>query len=264
MPIPFRRAAGIILSARCIVLALAMLLVGGSHARATDVVVLTAGAFKPVLLDVASAFQARTGNTLAISNDTAGGVTARIARGEEIDLVIAPTATMDTLVAQGKLVAGTATPVGRSGIGVVVKQGTTPPDISTVEAFKRAMLATPSLAYIDPGTGGSSGIYLAKLFQQMGVGASAQRRVVLVPGGLVASRVNNGEAAIGLQQISELRAVRDVLFVGPLPAEIQHYTVYAGGIPSAARRPAAGQALLAYLRSDATVQALTARGLERP
>jgi ABC-type molybdate transport system substrate-binding protein len=80
---------------------------------------------------------------------------------------------------------------------------------------------------------------------------------------LVASRVDDGEAAIGLQQTSELRAVSDVTFAGPLPDEIPSDTVYAG-IPTAARRPAVGRALLAYLRGDAAERTLTARGLERP
>jgi molybdate transport system substrate-binding protein len=76
--------------------------------------------------------------------------------------------------------------------------------------------------------------------------------------------VLNGEAAMALQPISELKAVHDVLFVGPLPAEVQTYTIYGGAIPAKARRPAAGKALLAYLRTEAAGKALVARGLERP
>jgi molybdate transport system substrate-binding protein len=232
--------------------------------EAAEISVLTAGAFKPALLALARSYEADTHDTLAISNDTAGGVTARIVRGEEADLIILPTGALASLAAQGKVVADTVTPVAKSGIGVVIKAGTPPPDISSVEAFKQALLATSSLAYIDPASGGSSGIYLTKLFDKLGIAAAIKNKAVLVPGGLVGSRVDDGEAVLGLQQISELREVRGLTFVGPLPAEIQNYTVYAAAIPTAARRPKAGRALLTFLRSEAASQALAARGLEQP
>jgi molybdate transport system substrate-binding protein len=242
-----------------------MLLLGAAlPAAAADIIVLTAGAYKPVLLDLAPAFEATSHNTVVISNDTAGGVTARVVRGEEIDLVVLPAAAIDGLAGQGRIVADSVVPVAKSGIGVVVKEGQPLPDISTVEAFKRTMLAAPSFAYIDPASGGSSGIYLAQLFDKLGIGEALRRTAVLVPGGLVGSRVDNGEAALGLQQMSELRAVHGVTVVGPLPAEIQNYTVYAAGIPTVARRPAAARALLEQLRGEAAVKALTARGLELP
>jgi molybdate transport system substrate-binding protein len=255
-----RRVSG----ARSAVFALAVFLAVTSRAAAADIVVLTAGAFKPVLLDLAPAFEASTHNTVAISNDTAGGVAARVVRDEQIDLVVLPAAAIGGLTSQGKIVAGSVVPVAKSGIGVVVKEGQPLPDISTVEAFKRTMLAAPSFAYIDPASGGSSGIYLAKLFDRLGIAEELRRKAVLVPGGLVGSRVNDGEAALGLQQMSELRAVHGVTVVGPLPAEIQNYTVYAAGIPTAARRPAAARLLLEQLRGEAAVKALTLRGLELP
>jgi molybdate transport system substrate-binding protein len=257
MPNPPRRAY-------CIVLGALLLALAGAPAQAADLIVLTAGAFKPVLLDLARTYQTRTGGTLALSNDTAGGVTARVVRGEEIDVVVLPAAAMDALAAQGKVVADSVVQVAKSGIGVVVKKGAPSPNISTVEAFKQTLLAAPSIAYIDPASGGTSGVYLAKLFAQLGVADVIQRKAVLVPGGLVASRVDDGEAALGLQQTSELRVVGGVTFVGPLPEAIQNYTVYAAGIPTAAPRPAAARALLTLLRSEAAVPVLTAHGLDSP
>jgi molybdate transport system substrate-binding protein len=108
---------------RFAILALTALLIAASRARAADVVVLTAGAFKPVLLDLAQSFQDRTGNTLAISNDTAGGVAARVMRGEEADLIILPADALDAIAAQGKVAADSVVKVAKSGIGVVVKKG---------------------------------------------------------------------------------------------------------------------------------------------
>jgi molybdate transport system substrate-binding protein len=269
MPTPFQRAGNARPASAAasrgsqLLLALATLMIA-CRAQAAEISVLTAGAFKPALLELARTFEAESHTSMAISNDTAGGITARIVRGEEADLVILPTAVLDSLAAQGKVVADTVTPVAKSGIGVVMKAGTPPPDISSVEAFKQAMLATPSFAYIDPASGGSSGVYLAKLFDRLGIAAAIKSKAVLVPGGLVASRVDDGEAELGLQQISELREVRGLTFVGPLPAEIQNYTVYAAAIPTAARRPKAGRALLTFLKSEAASRALAARGLEQP
>ena len=233
-------------------------------ARAADVIVLTVGAYKPVLLDLAQAFQAQSRDILQAANDTAGGIRARITRGEEADLVILPMAALTALAGEGKIVAGSAVPLAKVGIGGVVRPGAPLPDFGTVESFKQALLATPSIAYIDPSSGGSSGIYLASLFKRLGIAAAIARKAVLVPGGLAASRVDNGEAAMALQQISELKLVSGAVFVGPLPPEIQSYTDYGGAIPTAARRPAAGRALLGFLRGTEGMRALAARGLEAP
>jgi molybdate transport system substrate-binding protein len=263
MPTHPRRTLRTVLGSHPVLLSLAALLLA-TPASASDITVLTAGAFKPVLLDLTAAYEARTHETVAVTNDTAGGVSARVARGEEIDLVIMPDAVLNTLAAQGKIVTGSVAKLAKSGIGVVIKKGATPPDISTVEAFKRTLLAAPSIAYIDPASGGSSGIYLSKLFERLGIADALMKKTVLVPGGLAASRVDDGEASLALQQISELHAVSGVTFVGPLPEEIQNYTVYAGGIPTSARRPAAGRALLAFLRGENAATAVAARGLEQP
>ena len=251
-------------AARHLIPVLAAIALFASPVRAGDIAVLTAGAFKPVLLDLTAAYEAASRDSVSISNDTAGGVAARIGRGEEVDLVILPMRGLEALTAQGSIAAGTAVALAKSGIGVVVKEGAPKPDISTVEAFKQTLLATPSFAMIDPAAGGSSGIYLAALFEKLGIADQLKRKTILVPGGLTASRVDNGEAAMALQQISELRAVRGVQFVGPLPPEIQNYTIYGGAIPTRARRPDAGKALLLFLQSEAGLNALARRGLEKP
>ena len=233
-------------------------------AAARDIIILTAGAYKPVLLDLIPPYEARTGVHVEISNDTAGGVSARIGRGETVDLAILPAAGLEALTKSGKIAADSAVLLAKSGIGVVIKAGAPKPDISTVEAFKRTLLAAPSIAYIDPASGGSSGIYLAGLFQRMGIADEIRKKAVLVPGGLTASRVDNGEAALALQQVSELRAVRGVTQVGLLPGEIQNYTTYGGGIPASAANPADARALLQWLHGDVAIKALAAWGLEKP
>ena len=231
---------------------------------AGGITVLTAGAYKPVLMDLTKEFEARTGDVVTATNDTGGALAARIAGGEAADLVILPRPNLEPLAAAGRIVKDSLVTVAKSGIGAAVKTGAPVPDISTVESFKKTLLTTPSVAYIDPASGGSSGIYLAKLFDQLGIGAVMKPRSVLVQGGLAATRVANGDAALALQQMSELRAVKGVTLAGPLPAAIQSYTFYATAIPTAAKNPDGGRKLAAWLRSDAGIRALTARGLEQP
>jgi molybdate transport system substrate-binding protein len=145
-----------------------------------------------------------------------------------------------------------------------VKQGAPRPEIGSVEDFKRALLQARSVAYIDPAAGGSSGIYLDQLLTRLGIADAVKPKAVLVPGGLVAERVVNGEAEIGVHQISEILAVEGATLVGPLPPEIQNYTVYAAGVGATARQPEAARAFLELLRSPEAARVLTDKGMAPP
>jgi molybdate transport system substrate-binding protein len=215
-------------------------------ATAADIKVLTAGAFKPVVLALQADFEARTGHRLKVENDTAGALQRRVSGGEAFDLLVITPA------------------LARVAIGVAVKNGAATPDISTVTAFQNALLAARSVAYIDPAAGGSSGIYLSQLFEKWGMADRIKAKAVLVPGGLVAERVVNGQADIAIHQISEILAVPGATLVGPLPAEIQNYTVYAGGVSGTAAEPAAARALLDALAGPAAAAVLKSKGMEAP
>ncbi|MEP7329091.1 MAG: substrate-binding domain-containing protein [Betaproteobacteria bacterium] len=233
-------------------------------ATASEVKVLTAGAFKPVVSALAPAFEKQTGHTLVVDNDTAGGLAKRIGGGEAFDVVVLPTGGLEQLIKGGKVVAGSTSTLARVAIGVAVKRGAPMPDISTVAAFKQALLHARAVAYIDPVAGGSSGIYLTQLFDKMGIAAQIKPKAVLVPGGLVAERLVNGEADLALHQISEILAVPGAVLVGPIPAEIQNYTVYAGGVGAGSRDAAAAQALLAILAGSNAREVLKDKGMEAP
>lgn len=246
-------------STRLLFLSLVLLVTG--QAAAAELHVLTAGAYKPVVADLAPDFETRTGHRLVVANDTAGALVWRIEAGEAFDLVVLPAGALDDLARKG-LVAGAATPLARVGVGVVVKAGAPRPDIATTAAFRDAVVAAPSVAYIDPAAGGSSGVYLDCLFARLGIAETVRARAVLVPGGLVAERVVRGEAQLGIHQISEILAVPGANLVGPLPAEIQNSTVYAGGISARAVEPDAARALLATLGGDAARALLARKGME--
>jgi len=231
-----------------------------SGVEAADLRVLTAGAYKPVLTAMQPAFEAASGDHLLISNDTAGAIAKRVDAGEAVDVVVSSQEGIAQLVASGRLVAASARALATVGIGVAVKAGAPQPNIATLADFRAALLAAPSVAYLDPAAGGSSGIYLTALFEKMGIAAEIRPKAVLVNGGLVAERLLDGRAALAVHQMSELKAVPGVVIVGPIPAEVQNTTIYAGAITSGA--PASASALLATLRTAASV--LADKGMQPP
>ena len=238
-------------------------------ASAADIKVLTAGAYKPVVLALQADFEARTGHRLKVENDTAGALQRRVAAGEAFDVLVITPAALAQLVQAGKVedgskTAGATRSLARVAIGVAVKNGATAPDISTVSAFQNALLSARAVAYIDPAAGGSSGIYMSQLFEKWGLADRIKAKAVLVPGGLVAQRVVDGQADIAIHQISEILAVPGATLVGPIPAEIQNYTVYAGGVSAAAADPAAARALLDLLAGQAAAAVLKSKGMEAP
>ncbi len=238
-------------------------------ATAADIKVLTAGAYKPVIQALQADFEKQTGHRLKVENDTAGALQRRVAAGEAFDVLVITPAALAQLVQAGKVMDGSKNEganrlLARVAIGVAVKNGAVAPDISTVGAFQNALLSARAVAYIDPAAGGSSGIYLSQLFEKWGMAERIKAKAVLVPGGLVAERVVNGQADIAIHQISEILAVPGAMLVGPIPAEIQNYTVYAGGVSATASDPAAARALLDMLASPAAAAVLKSKGMESP
>ena len=240
-----------------------LVLAGVAPVAAADLKVLTAGAYKGTLLEIVPEFEKRTGHKVTTNNDTAGGLARRVAAGEHFDVVIMPPAGMAQFLGS-QLVQSSAKPLARVGIGVVVRQGAPRPDLSSVDAWKQSLLAARSVGYIDPASGGSSGIYLAKLFEKMGIAEQLKPKSVLVRGGLVAEKVASGEAEIGMQQMSELLAVPGVVVVGPIPLDVQHYTIYSGAISSASRNRAAADQLMLTLADPSNGPLLKKKGLEGP
>jgi molybdate transport system substrate-binding protein len=250
---------------RIVLLGLAMVLMAAGAPRGAagaEIKVLTAGAFKQVLLALLPDFERTSGHKVTVENDTVGALTKRIAGGEAFDLAVLTPKAVDDLAKEGKFAAGSRANLARVGVGVVVKDGTPKPDIGSVAAFKQALLAAKSVAYIDPAAGGSSGIYVAGLLDKLGIAAEVKPKAKLIPGGAVAEHVARGEAELGIHQISEILPVKGITLVGPLPAEIQNYTVYAAGIGAHAKESDAAKALLKTLTSPAAAEVLKSKGME--
>lgn len=247
---------------RALPLAVLALAIAGP-AAAADLKLLTAGAFKSVAQELVPGFEKKAGHRVTIDNDTAGGLAQRIAKGEAFDVVVLPPAALGPLLGN-KVIESSVKPLARVGIGVGIKLSAPAPDISTVDAWKQSLLAARAIAYIDPASGGTSGIYLAKLFETLGIAEQLKPKSVLVKGGLVAERVVNGQAEIGLQQASEILSVPGARLVGPIPRDVQNYTIYAGAVSSSTRNFAAADALLRALYGLDKAALLKSKGMEQP
>jgi len=244
-------------------LAIAMSSVMPKSADATDIKVISGGAFKQVLNALAAQYQKESSNTLDITYQTVGQHLKLIESGaESFDVAVLTPEAIDGLISKGKVAPGSRADLAKTGVGVVVRQGTPLPDIGSVEAFKRTLLAAKSVAYIDPAAGGSSGIYVAKLLERLGIAKEVNAKAKLIQGGEVASHVVDGVAEIGIHQISEILAVKDAVLVGPLPTEIQNFTVYAAGVGAAARDAATAMELVKFLTGSHAVPIIKAKGME--
>jgi molybdate transport system substrate-binding protein len=239
-------------------------LAGAGPAVAAEIKVLTAGAMRGVVDALVPGFEKQTGHKVAVDNATAGALVKRIEGGEAFDVAIITPKAIGDLAQKGKVASGSRTDLAKVGMGVAVKAGAPLPDIATVEAFKRTLLAARSVAYIDPKAGGSSGIYFDGLLDRLGIADVVRPKAKLKQGGYVADLVASGEAEIAVHQISEIVPVKGVVLVGPLPAEVQNYTTYSAGVGAAARDADAARALIDHLAGPAAAPVLKARGMERP
>lgn len=181
-----------------------------------------------------------------------------IAEGASADVVILTAAGIDELTAGGKVIPGTRLPLGSSGVGVAVRKGAPRPDIGSLEALKRSLLAADSVAH---SRHGASGLYFAELLERLGLADKLKKRII-VDKGPVAARVASGEAQLGAQLLCELAPVPGIDIVGPLPAEVQKYYAFSAAVMSAAPHEDAGRDFLEFLRTEPVRSAMRKNLLE--
>jgi molybdate transport system substrate-binding protein len=228
-----------------------------------EIKVMSAGAVEPMVKLLGPSFERETGHTLNFNFGTAGSLRERLENGEQADLVILPAAMIEALEKTGAVVPGSRTDLGRTVTGVAVKEGTKPPDISTPEAFKQALLKAKGVSFSDPKAGGSSGKYFAGLLQKLGIAEEIDKKAVLGKRGYeVAEAVADGRVDIGTTFISELLTVKGVIIVGPLPGELYYANTYTGAVPAGSKHQDAALALLRVLTNAETRDRWTEAGLE--
>ena len=221
-----------------------------------NITVMASAAFKEAYLELVPGFERATGHAVTSLWVPSMQMMNRLKGGEVVDVVILSAAAIDELIKAG--IVSERFDLAKSGVGVAVKAGAPKPDISSGEAVKRAVLAAKGIAY----SMGPSGIYLAGLFQRMGIADRIKHKVRQVqgePAGAVAAR---GEAEIAFQQMSELLPVPGIELVGPLPPDIQQITVFSAGMHVAARSPDGARALVEFLTAPAAASVIRRKGME--
>jgi len=249
-------------------LAILVAVLAASTASAADIKVMISAGFFKVYAELSPAFEKSTGHKLITTRgpslgDSPEAIPTRLARGEQADVLIMDGHGTDILDARGLTRPDSRMPLAESFIGMVVRAGQPKPDISTVEALRKTLLAAKSIAYSDS----SSGTYLSTVgFKKLGIAdeiAGRTRKVRGPPSGEpVAAVVARGEADVGFQQVAELIHVPGADFVGTVPAEIQPPTYFVGALPKGSQNPDAAVALLRFLSSAEAAAVITKAGLK--
>jgi molybdate transport system substrate-binding protein len=237
--------------------AAAIINMGAAHA--TEVKLIGSVAMKEAVLDLIPAFEKSSGHKVTTIWAGTEAITKRISGGEVVDIVLIAAPNIDKLISEGRLVTGSRADVAKSGVGVAVRAGLPKPDISSGEALKKAVLAAKSVAY----SSGPSGFYLADLFKKMGIADQIKDKVKQTPSGVqVAEVVARGEADLGFQQVSELLHAKGIDYLGPLPPDVQHITVFSAGLHTAAPAPEAAKGLVKFLTGREAAPVIRKTGME--
>lgn len=241
---------------------LALALIACAPAVGAELSIISGGAVEPGVTAVVELFRKEAGADVKVRFATAPAILQRVGGGEAADVVIAPPAVIDELARAGKLDGAQRAAVGRVGVGVMVRDGAARPDVSSAEALRRALIDARSVVY----NKASTGLYLEKLFDRLGVAAEVKAKETrYADGASVIEHVIRGTGnEIGFGAITEIALYRDkgAQFVGPLPAEAQNYTSYAAAPSVTPANSESAAAFLKYLGSPAARAAFLARGVE--
>jgi molybdate transport system substrate-binding protein len=228
-------------------------------AGAAEIRVLSTQATEEAYRELVPEFEKSTGHKVTTTFTGTLDANKRLAAGESYDLLIMSASSIDEHINGGKVVPGSRVDLAKSGVGVGVKSGASKPDIGTTEALKKTILAARSIGY----STGPSGIYVIGLFQRMGVADEIKGKLKQTPTGVfVGSIIANGEAEIGFQQVSELSHFAGVDYVGPLPADVQQFTMFSSGIIVGAKDADGAKTLVKFITAPAAAAAFKKRGME--
>lgn len=230
--------------------------------QAAEIKALVALGFKDVMEDVGPKFEKASGHKLVVRFENFGAVLKWAQGDEPADIVIMPRRGIDTLVKEGKATMGGETDHARSEIVVFVRKGAPKPDVSTPDAFKRALLSSKSIAYSDPAGGGASSVHLAKVIEQLGIAKEMKAKTIVSKAGrdngdLVAA----GKAELGVNQLQVVMPVTGIEIAGPLPGKLQAETIFTSVILVRAKSTAAAQSLVKFLRTPEAAKVITAKGM---
>lgn len=236
-----------------------LLLAVGVSAQAAEVKVLSGNGARAAVSELAARFERASGHKVTIQFAVNPETKKKIEGGEAFDVAILNPPVLDDLIRQGRIVRETRAVLGRSGIGMGVREGVAKPDISTVDGFKRTLLAARSVAY--PGEG-ASGKYFVSVVERLGLSAEMKPKMKPMPAEYNVEMVARGEADLVVVVASRIAGVPGVQLVGRIPQELQTWIGFTAGVSSAAREPGAARAMLKYFTSPSAAPVLSATGIE--
>ncbi len=213
-----------------------------------------------VLNEIGPQFERTSGYKLNVVTGIAATLANRIIDGESFDVFIGPPVQMGRVIQNNKVIADTRTAIARSGIGVEVRAGAPKPDISSVEAFKQALLNAKSIGYLKQE--GTSGAYLHGLFERLGIADAIKSKVIRPETDIVSELVAKGEIELGMVVITQIMTTPDVELVGPIPRELQYYVRWSGGVSTNSAAAEVAKELIRFLTSPTALPVLKAQGME--
>ena len=227
-------------------------------ANVPELHVWTARAIATVLAEVGPQFEQASGYRLIVSSGLPDEFERRLKAGDPVDVMISGSSPIDQWIKDGRLVPATRTNIARSGIGVEVRAGARKPDISSVDAFTRALLEAKSIAYLRSG----SGIYLHDLLERLKIADAVRPKVTRPESDIVSELVAKGEVELGVVVITQILTTPGVELVGPLPPEIQSYVTFAAGVSATSKAPDAATQLIKFLTGPTAIPVIKAQGME--
>src|SRR5882757_8901355 len=227
-------------------------------AEAVELKVIAGGSMTASLNALAPEFEKATGHKLVIHFDSTPNIIARVTSGTPFDVVVVPGDVFKDAAAKARFAPGPTIDIARVGYGVIVRAGAPKPDISTPDAFKQAMLAAPSVAFLPAS---AAGAYVTKVFDRLGIAEEmkAKTRVQTAPA-QIAPAVAKGDAELGIFLTNVLIAP-GVELVGPFPGELQQELVFTSAIAADTMEADAARALIDYLKTPAATAVIKSAGM---
>jgi molybdate transport system substrate-binding protein len=228
-------------------------------ATAAEVRLIAVGGVKGALDRIIADYTKATGNEVKLTSSSPPMVAQRVA-SEPFDVVVQSAPAMDDAAKAGVLKAPTRVAVARGGIGVAVRKGAAVPDISSPDAFKKALMAASSIVVTDPAMPNASGILTQRILTDAGIMDAIKTKVKVIGLDPGQQAISKGEAELGFFNISEVRDY--VTYAGPVPAPLQKYTSYEAAVTAKAAAPDAAAAFVKMLASAGEAGQWKAAGLE--
>jgi molybdate transport system substrate-binding protein len=229
---------------------------------AAEIKVLTSVALTSALDQIAPNFEQATGNKLNIGYSLIADIRKRLLDGETADVIILSRPVVDELDKQEKFASGSITNIVGTPVALAIRAGASKPDISTVDALKRTLLAAKSIVYADPARGGAAGVYFAHVVDRLGIAGQLKSKTILVPGAQAPEVVAKGEAEIGVAQTSEIVPVAGAQVLGPLLGEFASTTLFTAGIGATTKVPDAAKSLIQFLSGPVARPVFSAKGFQ--